>query len=228
MKPIPIIYENDEILIINKPAGVAVQGGAGISHPLDKELPLQTGHPVHLVHRLDRGTAGLMILAKSPRAAAEWTKLIGGSAVRKEYTAVCIGAMECRRGTLRAAVVQHGAERAAVTHYEAVREASVRTGAPEPDGEIILTELRLHLETGRMHQIRIHLANIGRPILGDDSHGDFRLNKLLRKCCGAKNLMLAATRLTLPIGGTDRTFSIEPPGYMSLSRLAGAAAQADA
>ena len=71
MKQIPIIYENEEILIINKPAGIAVQGGKDIAHPLDKELAIQVGYPIYLVHRLDRDTAGLMIVAKSPLYAAQ-------------------------------------------------------------------------------------------------------------------------------------------------------------
>ena len=84
MKQIDILFENDQILVINKPCGIAVQGGEGIAHPLDKELPAQLGYPVYLVHRLDRDTAGLMIVAKSPLYAAQWTKMIGGKLVRKE------------------------------------------------------------------------------------------------------------------------------------------------
>ena len=72
---IPIIYENDEIYIINKPAGLAVQGGQGVTHSLDVEFPKQVGSKVHLVHRLDKDTSGLMIVAKNPAAAGKWTKI---------------------------------------------------------------------------------------------------------------------------------------------------------
>ena len=122
MKEIPVLYENDEILIINKPSVVAVQGGQVILHPLDKELPLQLGYPVYLVHRLDRDTKGLMVVAKSPLAAAKWTKLIGGKLVRKEYTAICAGTLNPKKGTLRSAVIQYGDEKPAVTHYEIVSD----------------------------------------------------------------------------------------------------------
>ena len=106
MKNIPILFENEEILVINKPAGLPVQGGQGILHPLDKELAVQVGYPVYLVHRLDRDTNGLMIVAKSAAAASKWTKLIGGKLVRKEYTAVCIGTLKSKKGTIRTSVVQ--------------------------------------------------------------------------------------------------------------------------
>ena len=69
MKSIDVIYENKEILIVNKPAGVAVQGGADVAHPLDKELPQKLGYPIYLVHRLDMDTAGLMIIENTPPSA---------------------------------------------------------------------------------------------------------------------------------------------------------------
>ena len=155
MKEIPVLFENEEILVINKPSGVAVQGGQGIAHPLDKELPIQVGYPVYLVHRLDRDTNGLMVVAKSPMAASKWTKLIGGKLVRKEYTAVCVGRMKDKKGTIRTAVLQHGDEKPAVTHYQVVEEKEVTV----EESKIVLSTLKLQLETGRMHQIRIHLSD---------------------------------------------------------------------
>ena len=122
MKQIPIIYENEEILIINKPAGIAVQGGKDIAHPLDKELAIQVGYPIYLVHRLDRDTAGLMIVAKSPLYAAQWTKIIGGRLVQKEYTAITIGSLKNKSGTFRTKIVQHGTEKPAITHYNIIEE----------------------------------------------------------------------------------------------------------
>ena len=204
MKEIPVLYENDEILIINKPSGVAVQGGQGILHPLDKELPLQLGYPAYLVHRLDRDTKGLMVVAKSPLAAAKWTKLIGGKLVRKEYTAVCAGTLNPKKGTLRSAVIQHGDEKPAVTHYEIVSEQKISGD----DGEITLSTVKLQLETGRMHQIRIHLGKNGCPSAGDDKHGDFKMNKILKKLCGIRELQLTASRLSVPLDGKECVFEI--------------------
>ena len=91
MATFSIVFQNDEIIIVNKPNGVSVQGGVGISHPLDKELALQLGQPVHLVHRLDKETSGLLIVAKNAAAATKWTSLIGSKQVKKEYTAICVG-----------------------------------------------------------------------------------------------------------------------------------------
>lgn len=204
MKEIPVLYENDEILVINKPSGVAVQGGAGIVHSLDKELPVQVGYPVYLVHRLDRDTCGLMVVAKSPLAAAKWTKMIGGKLVRKEYTAICVGTLSPKKGTIRSGVIQHGDEKTAVTHYQVVGEKVIEFESEK----IILSTVKLQLETGRMHQIRIHLSKNGCPIAGDDKHGNFKINKLLRKAAGIKTLQLSATSISLPIDGRETVFAL--------------------
>ena len=204
MKEIPVLYENDEILVINKPSGVAVQGGAGIVHSLDKELPVQVGYPVYLVHRLDRDTCGLMVVAKSPLAAAKWTKMIGGKLVRKEYTAICVGTLSPKKGTIRSGVIQHGDEKTAVTHYQVVGEKEIEFESEK----IILSTVKLQLETGRMHQIRIHLSKNGCPIAGDDKHGNFKINKLLRKAAGIKTLQLSATSISLPIDGRETVFAL--------------------
>jgi 23S rRNA pseudouridine955/2504/2580 synthase len=218
MKSIPVIYENNEILIVNKPAGIAVQGGEGISNPLDKVFSEQTGYKVYLVHRLDQDTAGLMVVAKSPAAAAKWTKLIAGHEVRKEYDAVCIGKPAKKSGIIAEEIVQHKDEKKAVTHYMVTGEGSV----PCSDGTVLPVSLvHLTLETGRMHQIRIHLAKLGCPIAGDDQHGNFRQNKLLRKAAGVKRLMLASVSLSIPAAGRDtadaaghEVFTVPMPEHM--------------
>ena len=208
---IPVIYENDEIFIIDKPAGLAVQGGQGVVHSLDRDFAEQTGQKVFLVHRLDKDTCGLMIVAKNPVAAGKWTKLIGSKEARKEYLALCTGRMPAKSGVIREDVLQHGDTKAAVTHYQVEKEWVVPYETETGAGEIPLTLIRLKLETGRMHQIRIHLAKQGCPIAGDDQHGNFKLNKLLKKICKIKRLQLAAVRLTLPLEGKAETFEIKAP-----------------
>ena len=211
MKQIDILFENDQILVINKPCGIAVQGGEGIAHPLDKELPAQLGYPVYLVHRLDRDTAGLMIVAKNSPAAGKWTKIIGSKIARKEYVALCAGRMPAKSGVIKEDVIQHGESKAAVTHYRVEKEWTVPYENENGAGEIPLCLIRLQLETGRMHQIRIHLAKNNCPIAGDDQHGNFKVNKLLKKICKIKRLQLAAVKLTIPLEGKEKVFEIEIP-----------------
>lgn len=202
---IPIIYDNSEIFIINKKAGMSVQGGQNVAHPLDEELARQTGQKVYLVHRLDKDTSGLMIVAKTPAAANKWTKLIGSKEVEKEYIAVCIGTLPQKQGVINEDLVQHGQVKTAVTHYKVLQEKTV-----EWEGQqIILSKVSLVLQTGRMHQIRIHLAKQGCPIAGDDQHGNFKMNKILRKAAGIKQLQLFSVRLTIPLDGKNTAFTLD-------------------
>ena len=229
MKNIQIVYENEEILLINKEAGMSVQGGAGIAHPLDEELSKQLGYKVFLVHRLDKETSGLMVVAKSAAAANKWIGLIAGRQVKKEYTAVCFG-LPCVNGktalagTLKDNVVKAGRELNAVTDFKVLKSGKVKI-VPESEiavkntksafesEEIELSVLHLTLGTGRMHQIRIHLAKAGCPIVQDDKHGNFKLNKKARKL-GLKRLCLAATTITLPVDGKKTVFSVELPEHI--------------
>lgn len=224
MKGVSILFENSEILLVNKEAGISVQGGAGVAHPLDEELSKELGYKIHLVHRLDKDTAGILIVAKNPAAATKWTGLIGSKEVSKEYTAICIGkpgdGEAGQEGTLEGTVEAHGRTQEAISRYRVERTGLVpcpqAEGSPCPpaaeDG-IPLRLLSIRIETGRMHQIRIQTARAGFPIAGDDQHGDFKKNKILRKA-GIKKLMLAATRLTIPLDGGLRTFGIPLPAHM--------------
>lgn len=209
MNLIDIVYENEEIFIINKPSGLAVQGGQGVTHSVDRDFAAQTGGKVYLVHRLDKDTAGLMVVAKNPVAASKWTKLAGSKALKKEYIAVCAGEIKADRGIIKDDLVQHGDVKNAVTHYEVLARWNVKY----EEETIPMLSLKLTLETGRMHQIRIHLAGKGCPIAGDDQHGNFKVNKLLRKACGVKRLLLASVRLTVPLPEGEQTFSINLPEH---------------
>lgn len=216
MKTFSIIFENEEILLVNKEAGVSVQGGAGIAHPLDAELSLQLGYKIFLVHRLDKETSGILVVAKNALAAAKWTNLISGGKVKKEYAAVCFGipfvnGKKCYSGVLEGTVEAHGRTQAAKTFFKVESVWGVKI--PETDEKMELSFLKLTLGTGRMHQIRIQLAKAFCPIAGDDKHGDFKKNKLARKI-GIKKLHLAAVRLSLPIDGKMQSFEIPLPEYI--------------
>lgn len=229
MKEIPIIYENDEILIVNKRAGLAVQGGEGVKNPLDSLLSEQLGAKVYPVHRLDKETSGLLVVAKTSVAARLWTGLIASGQVKKEYQALCFGLVQGlnpasalgQTGRLTQRVQVAGAGKTAETFYQVAEIFPVAEMVPLADqmedlgNNSLFSLLNLTLGTGRTHQIRIHLAQAGCPILADDKHGNFKVNKLVKKAVGIKTLQLAATRLTIPLEGRATTFQISLPPHMA-------------
>ena len=217
MNTIPILYEDDEIYIINKPQNLAVQGGQGVAHSLDVEFSKQVGNKVYLVHRLDKDTGGLMMVAKTSMAASKWTKLISSKAVKKEYLALCAGSLSKKEGIINDTVVQHGESKTAITHYKVEKEWSEELHEDKEDvnspiiDTVKLSLIRLKLETGRMHQIRVHLAKNNCPIAGDDQHGAFRVNKTLKKYLKIKRLQLCSVKLTVPNlveKGKDSVFTL--------------------
>ncbi|MCR5187487.1 MAG: RluA family pseudouridine synthase [Treponema sp.] len=217
MNSIPILYENDEIIVINKPSGLAVQGGQGITHSLDVDFSKELGYKIFLVHRLDKDTAGLMLVAKSAQAANKWTKLIAGKEARKEYIAICAGSLKNKEGWIKESLIQHGVEKSASTYYKVEKEWTISVDNPK-EGQpecINMSQIRLKLDTGRMHQIRIHLSKQGCPIAGDDQHGNFKLNKILKKQIKIKKLLLASVKLKLAINDKEMTFEIPLPEYMN-------------
>jgi 23S rRNA pseudouridine955/2504/2580 synthase len=174
VKNIEILYEDDFSLIVNKPAGLAVQGGKGVKSSLDRILAeIREPSPL-LVHRLDKDTSGVLLAAKGREAAARFSRLFksGGKAV-KQYTAVCAGRPEKSEGVIAEALLIRGSLKKSETRYRVIKSGKHETQE--------FSVLELELGTGRMHQIRRHLAINGTPVLGDDKYGDFSLNKKLRK-----------------------------------------------
>lgn len=235
MNDIPILYEDDEIYILNKRAGLAVQGGKGISHAVDDIFAKQVGQKIFPVHRLDRDTAGILVVAKSRESARKWTKIFSqknDGRLTKEYTAFCFGSLPQKKGKIDLPIEVHGEKKTAVTFYsvEKIKTVAMQSmhSAQQPTqqptqynadvddaesaataGSFIVSKVKLQLGTGRTHQIRIHLAKSGAPIIGDDKYGNFRANKIFRKKFGIKNLLLFASRLVLPIGADLREFKID-------------------
>lgn len=219
---ISVVYENSEICIINKPQGLSVQGGEGVSKSVDNLLCEQLGQKIYLVHRLDKETSGLLITAKSKEAASKWTSLIAGKHIKKEYCAICFGipvinGKKTMSGTISGTLLQRGEEKSAVTHFT-VEKTAVAKG--EDGNELELSFLRLTLGTGRMHQLRIQLASVGSPIAGDDKHGDFKKNRLAKKLCSIKRLCLCACRLTSDdpslFPENSEGFSIDLPEHIAI------------
>jgi 23S rRNA pseudouridine955/2504/2580 synthase len=206
LKQLDIIYEDNSCIVINKPAGLAVQGGKGVGVSLDSVLAESRPQRPLLVHRLDRDTSGLILVAKTREEARRFSRLLGAErAVIKRYLAVCKGRPAETEGVIRAELDVRGAAKSSETHY---RLLSISGG-----GEFSLLELELG--TGRMHQIRRHLALAGNPVLGDDKYGDFNLNHQLRRTIKLRNLLLHASRLIIPEAAGNRRLDLSAPlpGY---------------
>jgi len=190
MKRIVIVYEDDLCLVINKPAGLAVQGGKGVKVSLDTILAEAYSPAPLLVHRLDKDTSGLVLVAKTREAAARFSRLLAGGIV-KQYIAVCAGRPAEKEGTISLELEIRGRVKQSLTKYRVIQTTE----------EAGFSVLEIETGTGRMHQIRRHLALTGNPILGDDKYGDFAINKKLRKDMGLKRLLLHAHRLVIPQAG---------------------------
>lgn len=206
---IPIVFEDQEIILANKRAGLASQGGSGISHSVDTDLAAQIGQKIYLCHRLDKETSGLILCAKSPQAANKWSRLIGEKSVKKEYKALCFGKPKVPSGKISLPVREKGQPKAALTFYQLEKSYEDQDAGFENLSVTPLSLMRLTLATGRTHQIRIHLAQSGLPIIGDDKYGDFPMNKAAKRELGIKRLCLCAFRLTLPLAGGEKVFEIE-------------------
>ena len=195
-KQLDVIYEDETCLIINKPAGMAVQGGAGVSVSLDTILAdLYTPRPL-LVHRLDRDTSGVILVAKNKAAAALYSRLIEeGRFVHKQYLAVCAGTQKEKSGHISMDIEVQGKIKHSLSAFTVLQSA--RSASPPEKSGMEFSLMELEPETGRMHQLRRHMAAVGTPILGDDKYGDFTLNKLLKKTMKLKHMLLHARRLAV-------------------------------
>jgi len=214
MKNVTVLYEDERLLVLNKPAGLPVQGGAGVKISLDSLLEETYKPRPLLVHRLDKDTSGVIVTAKTKESAAACVALFAGAGLKKKYAALCAGLLD-ERGIISETLLVKGRQLSAETSY--LRLAFTNGEAPggqspgqsgSTAGPVSLVELQP--ATGRMHQIRRHLAQIQHPILGDDKYGNFALNKNLRKSLGLKHLLLHAASITLP-GGLE--ISAPLPGY---------------
>ena len=239
MKQIPLLYENHACMVLNKPAGLAVQGGEGVGVSLDSILTQSCKNRPLLVHRLDKDTSGLILVAKEKEAAAVFSALFNRTSgadrkkknenlsIIKRYLAVAAGIPNPPKGIIRLDLNIRGQLKKSETIYRVLSASN----SPEPSGkarqnrfspipgkkETAFSLLELELGSGRMHQIRRHLNLIHHPILGDDKYGDFSLNKQFRKTMGLKRLLLHASRLIIPPipallpEGLD--ISVPPPEY---------------
>jgi 23S rRNA pseudouridine955/2504/2580 synthase len=207
-----IIFEDDAILVLNKPSGFAVHGGSGVSRGVIEQLRLERPQAkfLELVHRLDRDTSGVLMLAKKRSALVALHEAIRNNHVDKRYVMMVKGQWQEKKKHVILDLQKY------ITH-EGERRVNVVTDlAKDQNHESQVSEsifylsknvgsysfLEAKLITGRTHQLRVQLAHLGFPILGDDKYGDFALNKMLMKN-GLKRMFLhsAETNIRHPLSG---------------------------
>jgi 23S rRNA pseudouridine955/2504/2580 synthase len=217
---LPILYEDDALVAIDKPAGVAVHGGSGISHGVIERLrALRPAAPfLELVHRLDRETSGVLMLAKKRRALTQLHEQIRAGHTDKRYLALVPGPWRKGAVTLDFPLAKHlleGGDRRVTVSADG-QEAATRVRIERSLPGYTLLEARLL--TGRTHQIRVHLAHAGAPICGDDKYGDFELNRRLARE-GLKRMFLHAARFRCSHPITGEPLDIAAPLPSDLDRF---------
>jgi 23S rRNA pseudouridine955/2504/2580 synthase len=213
----PVLLEDDHLLAIDKPAGVAVHGGSGVSFGVIEQL--RRARPdakfLELVHRLDRETSGILLLAKKRSALATLQDQFRARETAKVYAALVFGAWPAKLKVI---------DQPLRKGHDADGERHVRVVAADADGaqrSITLvrvaaafgdtTLLDVTLKTGRTHQIRVHLASQGHPIVGDPKYGDFARNKAFARDTGFERMFLHARALAFDHPADGRRVALESP-----------------
>jgi 23S rRNA pseudouridine1911/1915/1917 synthase len=218
-----IVYEDDDILVINKPAGLVVHPGAGnwagtLLNGLLHHAPQLANVPrAGIVHRLDKDTSGLMVVGKTLAAQTDLVRQLQARTVKREYFALVWGTPHLS-GTIDSPMGRHPRERTkmavsaspmakpAITHYE-----RVATGMLDRRP---VSLVRCRLETGRTHQIRVHCAHIDHPLAGDEKYGDEDFNRRMR-ARGLNRLFLHAAHFQFAIGENSYSFSAPLPAELA-------------
>jgi 23S rRNA pseudouridine955/2504/2580 synthase len=199
-----IAYEDEALLVIDKPAGTAVHGGSGVSFGVIEQLRRQrpNARMLELAHRLDRETSGLLIIAKKRSSLTRLHDAFRDGEINKRYLALVQGrwtnVLQHVRFSLLKYLTGEGERRVSVSADGKEAHSIVRLLARWENFSLVEVELK----TGRTHQIRVHLAHLGFPIAGDDKYGDFSLNRNLQKS-GLKRMFLHAAKLNFihPLNG---------------------------
>jgi 23S rRNA pseudouridine955/2504/2580 synthase len=213
-----IVFEDARLLVINKSSGLASHGGSGISHGAIETLrALRPRESLELVHRLDRDTSGLLIVAKKRSALTELQALMRendadeGRGIAKRYLALLVGRMPDGVMTVDAPLhigLRQGGERHVQVHANGKPSLS-HFRVLERRGGHSYCEVRI--ETGRTHQIRVHAQHIGHAVAGDDKYGDPDVNKRLREQIGLKRLFLHAASLEFALDDGRAPYLLDAP-----------------
>ena len=221
-----LLFEDDALLAINKPAGLAVHGGSGISFGVIEALRALRPDAkfLELVHRIDRETSGVLLIAKKRSALTALHAMLRGDGearIEKHYAALVKGTWVDERRHVRVKLVKYvtaaGERRVSVDEDDGQESHTIVTRQEVLPGATLLD---CEIRTGRTHQIRVHLAHLGFPIIGDDKYGDFALNKYVAatKHGGLKRMFLHARLMAFshPISGARLV--IEAPLSADLAR----------
>jgi 23S rRNA pseudouridine955/2504/2580 synthase len=221
----PVLFEDDHLLAIDKPAGVAVHGGSGVSFGVIEQL--RQARPgakfLELVHRLDRETSGLLLVAKRRSALTRLQDQFRERETGKTYLALALGAWPTRLKVIDQALhkyLQADGERRvrvasaddpqgqrSITLVQVARRLALPPGQGLPEQASLL---EVTIKTGRTHQIRVHLASRGHPIAGDDKYGDFEANRSLHRL-GLRRMFLHAWRLQFDHPATGERIQLLAP-----------------
>ncbi|RFA24562.1 23S rRNA pseudouridine(955/2504/2580) synthase [Alkalilimnicola ehrlichii] len=207
-----LLYEDDRLIVLNKPSGVAVHGGSGIRFGVIEAFRQMRPHAggLELVHRLDRETSGCLMLAKRRSALRALHECLREGAVEKKYLALLAGKMP--RGSipveaaLRKQQLQGGERMVKVADEGKASRTVFRTLERYPGASLVEADIA----TGRTHQIRVHSAHLGHPVLGDSKYGERDANRRLRQL-GLKRLFLHAHSLRLRLPWSEEELVVSAP-----------------
>ena len=217
---LPILYEDDALVAIDKPSGIAVHGGSGVAHGVIESLRSMRPQArfLELVHRLDRETSGVLLVAKKRASLVALHEMMRTRDMDKRYLVGVSGRFrnELQRVSLALAkrVDKAGDKRVSVSDSGQEAQTVFRRIARGAEFSLLEAELL----TGRTHQIRVHLSHLGHPVLGDDKYGNFELNKRLRKE-GLKRMFLHAASLRFAHPLTGAEMKLEAPLPPDLERF---------
>jgi 23S rRNA pseudouridine955/2504/2580 synthase len=217
-----VLFEDEHLLAIDKPAGVAVHGGSGVSFGVIEQLRMARPQApfLELVHRLDRETSGILLLAKKRSALRQLQDQFRERETGKTYLALVVGQWPAKRKVLDKSLHKYllpdGERRVRVVAKDDPDAMAALTLVKVREQGAGFALLEVTIRTGRTHQIRVHLASEGFPIAGDDKYGDFDLNKSLQRASAGpplKRMFLHAWRLQFnhPLTGERQTLFAELP-----------------
>jgi 23S rRNA pseudouridine1911/1915/1917 synthase len=219
--PVPVVYEDADLVVVDKPAGLVVHPGAGqpsgtLVNGLVARYPemLAVGEPDRpgIVQRLDKGTSGLLLVARSPAAYDALVAMLAARVVDRRYRALAWGTLDAATGLVDAPIARSSRDRTRMAVSVRGKEARTRYEVVRAYHEpVTVTELRCRLETGRTHQIRVHLASIGHPVVGDTRYGGARQSlPVPRPFLHAEHLALAH-----PVTGEPLVFDSPLPADLA-------------